>query len=280
MSLDSIPRREFLGRSVLLGLAGIGLARLRPEAWGRAGPVYYEIFGNPDGPKLLLGFPMFASYPEIFPGEASKTLAGFLDRLTDRYRVLVVDYPNIGKTFVPPPGEMTADRVVGDLLGAATDAGFDRFAWWGYAWGAAVGLQIASRTDRLTALVCGGWSPLGGDYRAMLDAATASLPNPSAGSMRVLRDKAQYAQWVTFYRSVLDWPEARAVARFSCPRMAFAGAESNAIVHYSETLRQRKAELETMGWYVTEIAGRGHDVGLDPEAVVPPVRSWLDRVLQ
>ena len=275
-------RRDFLHRttslSAAIGLAGAGLEHLGSfDRAGRAGPVYFQLHGPESGPKLLLGFPIFASYAAIFGPEAAGVLTGFLDRLTDRYRVMVADYPNCGKTYVPPPGEMTAARVSADLLGAATDAGFDRFAYWGYAWGAAAGLQIASRTDRLTALVIGGWSPLGGDYQAMLAAATQSLPNPSASSMRVLRSKEQYAQWVTFYTSVLSWPEAESVAKFTCPRMAFAGAESNAIVSYAATLRERQAELERMGWYVTEIPGRGHDVGLDPAAVVPVVRPFLDR---
>jgi pimeloyl-ACP methyl ester carboxylesterase len=263
------------GAAIGAGVTG-GLA----SRWRRGGgPIHYELHGNPTGPKLFLAFPIFASYGEIFGAGAAPVLSGFLDRLTDRYRVMVVDYPNVGKTFVPAPGEMTADRVAADLLGVASEAGFDRFAYWGYAWGAAVGLQIASRTDRLTALVCGGWTPLGGQYAEMLAAARASVPNPSPSSMKVLRDQSQYTQWVTFYSSVLEWPEAESVARIRCPRMAFAGAESNAIVPYAATLRARKKELEAMGWYVTEIPGRGHDVGLDPAAVVPVVREFLDKAI-
>lgn len=272
-----MKRRDFVSSAALASAALV----IRPATVirRRLGPIHYEIHGNPNGKPLFLGFPIFASYGDIFGAEAAPVLSGFLDRLTDRYRVLVVDYPNVGKTYTPPPGEMTADRVCADLLAVTTEAGFERFAYWGYAWGASVGLQLASRTDRLSALVIGGWTPLGGQYAEMLAAAEASVPNPSPGSMKVLRDKNQYTQWVTFYQSVLNWPEAGSVARIKCPRMAFAGAESNAIVHYSATLRARRKELEDMGWYVTEIPGRGHDVGLDPAAVVPVVRAFLDQAL-
>ena len=81
-----------------------------------ANKIHYEVHGNPKGKPLFLAFPMMASYGEIFGAGQAAALSGFLDRLTDRYRVLVVDYPNIGKSHTPPAAEMTADRVCKDLL--------------------------------------------------------------------------------------------------------------------------------------------------------------------
>jgi pimeloyl-ACP methyl ester carboxylesterase len=236
-----------------------------------------------DGVPLLLGFPIMASHGEIFGEAGAAVLRGYLDRLTDRYRVLLVDYPSIGRSGSIPPNELTADRVCADLLRAADMAGFDRFAYWAHSWGGAVGLQLATRTDRLTALVCSGWPPLGGPYPEVLEGARRQLASPPAYAMAVLRDASQYAQWVTFYESVLAWPEAAAVARIGCPRLAIAGSlgDSDAggvdIPIVSRT-RAYRSELEAMGWCVREIEDRDHSVCLDPEAVVPAVRAFLDLV--
>jgi len=245
--------------------------------------IHFEVHGS--GIPLFLGFPLMASYAEIFGAASAPVLSGYLDRLTDRYRVLLVDYPSIGKSGSIPTAELTADRVCADLLRTADAAGFDRFAWWGFSWGGAVGLQLASRTDRLTALVCGGWPPLGAQYAELLQAAREAAAKPPASAMAVLRQASQYAQWVTFYESIRDWPEAEAVARITCPRMAFAGsagdptAGNDIPVSIATTIRQRRDELEAMGWCVREIPGRDHSVCLDPAIVVPVVREFLDTVL-
>lgn len=245
--------------------------------------VYYELHGSEHGVPLFLGFPIVASHVEVFGKESAATLRGFLGRLTDRYRVLLVDYPSIGKSPSIPPDELTADRVCADHLSVADAAGFHRFIWWGYSWGGQVGLQLSSRTDRLSALVVGGWSPLGGPYAEILRASLVSVKNVPASAMVVLRQPEQYAQWVTYNQSVQDWPEAQAVARIQCPRMAYAGAEAEAEssgvdIPYKSRLCERRSELEAMGWRVELIAGRGHHVGLEPEIVVPIVREFLDAV--
>ena len=102
--------------------------------------------------------------------------------------------------------------------------------------------------------------------------------------MAVLREPAQYAQWVTFYESVVDWPEAEAVAHIACPRMAYVGSEGDPTaghevpISIASTIRARRGALEAMGWSVTEIPGRDHSVCLDPATVVPVVREFLDAV--
>jgi pimeloyl-ACP methyl ester carboxylesterase len=244
--------------------------------------IHFEVHGK--GVPLFLGFPLMASQGEIFGEEGAAVLRGYLDRLTDRYRVLVADYPSIGRSGSIPTADLTADRVSTDLLRVADAAGFDRFAFWGFSWGGAAGLQLASRTDRLTALVCGGWSPLGGQYVEILRASREAAAEPPASAMVVLREPAQYTQWVTFYESVVDWPEAKAVARITCPRMAYAGSEGDPTaghevpISIASTIRNRRGELEAMGWCVREIPGRDHSVCLDPATVVPVVREFLDAV--
>jgi len=242
--------------------------------------IYHEIHGT--GVPLLLGFPIMASHAEIFGSDGAAVLNGYLDRLTDRYRVLLADYPSIGKSPSIPAAEFTVERVCADLIQVADTAGFDRFAYWGYSWGGAVGLQLATRTDRLSALVCGGWPPIGGQYADLLNGARLQVSDPPTHAMAVLRNPEQYAQWVTFYESLEDWSE-EAVAGISCPRMVFSGSDGDTDVGDIEvpiasTIRSRRAELEASGWHVREIPGRDFSVCLDPAAVVPVVREFLDAV--
>ncbi len=132
-----MKRRSFIQRAAL-AVAGLttGFTEnnngLLKEGAVGTGKIYYAVHGHPKGKPLFLGFPIFASYSQIFPQQAG-VLNGFLDRLTDRYRVLVADYPSIGRSGMTPANELTADRACADMLAVADDAGFKEFAWWGYA---------------------------------------------------------------------------------------------------------------------------------------------------
>jgi pimeloyl-ACP methyl ester carboxylesterase len=247
-----------------------------------ASGVYYDVQGQ--GPPVLIGLPLMASFTELFGSEMQPVLDGYLNRLTDRYRVLRVDYPSIGGSRDIAPQALTADRVCADLLAVASAAGFDRFAYWGYSWGAAVGLQLAARTSRLSALVLGGWPPLGAPYAGILQATRLKQADPEPSSLKVLRSKDQYRQWETYYASMLNWPEAESVARMACPKMVFFGGEGDLVeagipIRIASLIREHRSALEQLGWVVHEVPGQGHGVCMAPELVVPPVRSFLDQVL-
>ena len=244
-----------------------------------ASGVYYELHG--DGEPLFLGFPVMATHAEIFGAEAGAVRESYLAQLTDRYRVLLVDYPSIGRSADIPPDQLTADRVCADLLHVLDAAEFDRCIYWGYSWGAAVGLQLASRVERFSALAIGGWPPLGAQYAAALRASLEQIDDPPAAVQVVLRSPAQYAQWSTFYKSVQDWPEAEVAASIPYPRLAFVGADGDTDAGSEDILnatilKANQAKLESLGWSVEIIDGVGHDVALKPDILVPVVRAFLD----
>ena len=106
-----------------------------------------------------------------------------IDGLSDAFRVVAFDHE--GHVLqVPKPDTLTPANVVADLLAVADAAGADRFAYYGYSWRAVNGLQLAIRTDRLTALVMGGFPPLDGPYDQMLQVTKATydlaVANPAA----------------------------------------------------------------------------------------------------
>lgn len=271
-------RRHFIRTSATFA-AGTALTACRTAD---EPPIHFEVHGPEDGVPLFLGFPLMASYAEIFGPEQGAVRDGYLSRLTDRYRVLLADYPNVGRTMIPLPGEMTPDRVHSDLLTVADAAGFERFAYCGHLWGAINGLMLASRSDRVSALICGTWPPLGAPYPDMLRGVEMRLAEPPPHAMAILRNPEQYAQWHTFYSGMQDWPEEDVVAAITCPRMALIGANAESSVagiplRLVERLRESRPTLEAMGWTVREIPGAETAAILDPTIMVPEMRGWLDQ---
>lgn len=243
--------------------------------------IYYEVHGA--GRPLFLGFPIMASHAQVFGEASAQVRSAFLDGLTDRYRVLLADYPNIGNSTAPAAEQMTVERVCADMLSVADVAGFRRFAWWGGTFGAVIGLNLATRTDRLSALVSAGWPPLAAPYADMLRGTLRNLADPPAHARVILRTPAQYGQWVAFYKSLQEWPQAEAVAGIACPRLVVYGSAAESSVAdiplpLAAIIRDNRGRLEALGWQVIEIPDSDAAVILDPGKLVPVVKAWMDSV--
>ena len=254
--MSGMDRRAFLQT---LGATGIvsALPSLTGTTAHAQASIQYEVQGA--GPTLVV----FKRDPK-----------GYYDRLADKYRVIVLDYPqDPSKANVD---SFTADRVCADILSALDTVGVDRFAWFGFSWGGVVGLQLAARTGRLTALVIGGWPPLGGQYRETLEYAE------SRAGQNPLDDR-----FLTYYRSLRNWAEREAVSKIRCPRMAFAGTKDQFVpgppgtaeIRIGPLITEHREELERMGWTVRLIEGFGHELGARPAVVVPVIREFLDPIL-
>src|SRR5579859_3504475 len=87
--------------------------------------------------------------------------------LSDAFRVVAFDYEGLCLRL-PKPETLTPANAASDILAVADAVGADRFAYYGYSWLALIGLQLAIRTSRLSALIMGGFPPLNGPYAAML----------------------------------------------------------------------------------------------------------------
>jgi pimeloyl-ACP methyl ester carboxylesterase len=204
----------------------------------------------------------------------------------------------------PKPRTLSAHAVATDLLAIADAAGADRFAYYGYSWLALAGLQLAIRTDRLTALAMGGFPPLGGPYGPMLTVTRAAhrmaLANrdkqPDAAAevqpgdwdaVEVTQTPDQTQQYVTLYESVQDFDERAALDRLGIPRLAFAGANDNitygpkwdsAYVAIADALRTYRDELTKRGWTVELIPDTDHISAMQATNVLPILTPWLKSV--
>jgi pimeloyl-ACP methyl ester carboxylesterase len=186
-----------------------------------------------------------------------------IDGLADAYRVVAFDYE--GHVLqVPKPDTLTPDNLANDFLAVADSAGAARFAWYGYSWLALAGLQLALRSDRVAALVMGGFPPIDGPYAEFLrvttathdmasapssarqgaagdpaTAAPASEPAPASSpeeldwsTVEVTLSEAQTRQFVTLYQALQGFDDRAAQARLACPRLCFAGSADD--IDYAE----------------------------------------------
>lgn len=215
-------------------------------------------------------------------------------------RVLAADYEGHLAEH-PKPRTLTADTVAADVLAIADAAGVDRFAYYGYSWLALAGLQLAIRTDRLTALAMGGFPPLGGPYGPMLAVtrtahrmALANRDNPPDATIdpqpgdweaaEVTQTPDQTRQYLTLYESLQDFDEPAALDRLTVPRLAFAGADDNisygpkwgdAYVPIADALSRNRDELIKRGWTVELIPDADHLIAMQAAAVLPILTPWL-----
>jgi pimeloyl-ACP methyl ester carboxylesterase len=201
----------------------------------------------------------------------------------------------------PKPGTLRAATVATDLLAIADAAGADRFAYYGYSWLALAGLQLAIRTDRLTALAMGAFPPLDGPYGPMLTVTRAThrmaLANrdkqPGAAAevepgdwdaVEVTQAPDQTRQYVSLYESLQDFDERAALDRLRIPRLAFAGANDNisygprwdsAYVAIADALIGNRNELIAQGWTVRLLPDTDHLGAMQASRVLPILTPWL-----
>lgn len=215
------------------------------------------------------------------------------------FRVIAADY-EAHLAQHPKPLTLTAHAVAADLLAVADAADADRFAYYGYSWLALAGLQLAVRTDRLTALAMGGFPPLGGPYGPMLTVTRAAhrmaLANrdkqPDAAEVRpgdwdaveVTQAPDQTQQYVTLYESLENFDERAALDRLGIPRLAFAGARDNiaygpqwdsARVAIADALSGHRDELVERGWTVELVPDADHLSAAHAATVLPILIPWL-----
>jgi pimeloyl-ACP methyl ester carboxylesterase len=273
-----------------------------------ASTIAVEVHG--DGPTVLLAVnprPVEGPQAEEMRRWGADPALGrsLIDGLSDAFKVVAFDYE--GQVLqVPKPDTLTPANVAGDLLAVADAAGADRFAYYGYSWLALAGLQLAIRTDRLAALVMGGFPPIDGPYAQMLQvttathamASSASTPTTAATSqpsdeppdepdwsqVEVSLTEAQTRQFVTLYQALQGFDDRAAQAQIGCPRLCFVGSADE--IDYGERwggvqvslagpVMNRRAELEALGWQVQVLDGLDHTQAMQAVQVLPILRPWL-----
>ncbi|WP_033294765.1 alpha/beta fold hydrolase [Amycolatopsis jejuensis] len=252
---------------------------------------------NGAGPVLLLPVdPRPAEGPEADAarkwGADPELGRSLIDGLTG-FRVVAFDYQGHRMAH---PAELTPEVITEDFLAIADGVDAPRFSYYGYSWLALSGLQLALRTDRLDALVMGGYPPVDGPYEQMLAVTRATHEMSGTppktdvmpgdwDSVQVTLSTAQTKQFVTLYEALQEFDD-RSV-ELSCPRLAFAGSEDR--IEYGERwggvtvdiagpLIRERATLEARGWTVEVLDGLDHMSAMQAKAVLPVLRPFLEKL--
>jgi len=217
--------------------------------------------------------------------------------LSDAFHVVAFDYE--GQCLrIPKPDTLTPANTANDLLAVADAVGADRFAYYGYSWLALIGLQLAIRTDRLSALLMGGFPPLNGPYEEMLLVTTATYEMASGARAMPSADESEWSgialsrdqtrQFVTLYQAMQGFDDRAAQARLTCPRLCFVGSKDeiqytkswgNVHVSLADPIVRGQAQLSHLGWDVRVLDGLDHMQAMQANQVVPILRSWLATTL-
>lgn len=226
-----------------------------------------------------------------------------IDGLSDSFTVIAFDYE--GHVIEhPKPDTLTPENVARDFLAIADAAGAQRFAYYGYSWLALSGMQLAMRSDRLWALVMGGYPPVAGPYEAMLAVTKAThdlamqpkkpAAEPAAAdaydwdTAEVSLTEAQTRQFVTLYEQLRGFDDRAVQRKLTCPRLCFAGSNDKivygerwggAVVDIAGPLLTQASEIRKLGWDIRVLEGLDHIQAMQPANVLAIIRPWLLSIL-
>ncbi|GFE83721.1 hypothetical protein GCM10011487_57210 [Steroidobacter agaridevorans] len=232
--------------------------------------IYYEVHGT--GKKfLLLGHYM---HPE------SKSLNSYVDGLGERYRIIVTDYPGTsGRSEDAKLYTFTPAALARDHLSILDAVGAREFAYYGYSFDAAIGLQLALRTNRMKAFIAGGFPMMNGPYQEMLKSLRANVID--RGNSPHTPEIAR--QYLTYVEGLQSFDDRSAQRRLKMPRLNFLGVDDkvpligNGTVDFYGIFVASKRDLETAGWDVIAIPGKDHVGAAQPDVTIPLIRKWLDK---
>lgn len=241
--------------------------------------IWYATDGDPLRPAILLGPHFYASFGRTEQDDTQQ----WIDALKQEFFVIVADYPRgFGRTGNPLGMDFTPDVAAEEYALIADAAGVRSFGWVGYSYGGAIGIQVACRSGRVSALAVGGFPPLNAPIREMIEVTTRIAKAPPPGW-----DVDPKLLWspVGFYSPLLRWPEREEVEKLKMPRMAFLGTHDQGVPSYgidtplAADLRKAEPELKSMGWQLEWIEGRDHMTAIQAAASLPAVRDFMRRSL-
>lgn len=228
-----------------------------------------------------------------------------VDGLADEFGVIYFDYE--GHLFQHPrPDSLTPEAIARDFLQIADEMGVNTFCYYGYSWLALAGLQLAIRTDRLEALLMGGFPPYDGPYAEMRtvtakthEQAVQNIEKPRSAPkdqssvdevdwdhIEVTIDPDRTKQFLTLYNHLTDFEDTAIQGKLCFPKLAFAGEKDTIVygenfggvtVDISGRLSKHEDTLRQLGWDVQIVQGEhmDHTRAMQPEVVLPLIKPWL-----
>jgi len=213
--------------------------------------------------------------------------AGYVDRLRGDFTVIAMDPRGQGESDeLFEPAAYAVERVLGDVLCVVDACGQQRFAVWGYSFGATIALRLAARSERVRCAVAGG-SHFGHPYPPGLAARSsaqalavheAKLAGrldelPITAEQRATARRLNIPAHIACLRALPGWPAVEP-GDLRCPTLIYAGALDAAVV---EPMAAYDVDaLASAGVRYAVLDGLDHAGEFSaPEAVLPLVLPFL-----
>ena len=254
--------------------------------------IYFEVHGSGDrflflgpGTAAPRAIPAAPGQPPLI-AEVAETLArykqAYIDALGSKFRLIFIEYPgNEPKLYT-----LTPAAVARDYLAIADAAGAEEFAYAGFSWGCVTGLQLALRTDRMTALACGGFPVLDGIYEDLLTTTRAMASGPASLYGLEANSPENGRQFLTYYEGLQSFDDRLIQDALDIPRLNWIGDQDlptlngKPLTHMGQLIVRSRAELEAAGWDVKIIPGKNHLDGGAPDVQAAVIEEWLSGVFR
>lgn len=201
---------------------------------------------------------------------------GYVEVLAGMHRVVTASPRGyFGSSREADESAYTLEAMGNDVLAAADAAGLGEFYVWGYSLTSAAAAYLAMSSERVSALVAGGF-PLVGSYDAILRLVKRNIAlgrwlrwmNPRLWFRRQPLDpRAPLA----LYRGMAELPEDW-LSRLKCPRLSYWGARDK-VMSLGMPVEDQRSRLERAGFQIHQFAGLKHGSCLVRSDVVVPVVS-------
>jgi len=185
----------------------------------------------------------------------------------------------MASSWLAADGDYLVADLAGDVVAVMEAAGFGRFSVFGYSFTGAFAPWLAHLTDRVDAVVSGGfpiagdYSPQGADVQAWWEGARA---DPAAWSE--VTSRFDYRAAVGFYRELSQLPPDFLVDSLPCPLFAFWGQDDEEIA-FGGGGQLLATALDRRGLKHASFPGHDHDSMLDHlNEALPNVLTWFDEL--
>jgi pimeloyl-ACP methyl ester carboxylesterase len=236
--------------------------------------IHFETYGDRSKPAILMGphFYVSRSADDEFSTDR------WIEALQPDFFLIMADYPRgIGRTGHPQRLAYTPDLAAREYELIADSAGVGRFGWLGYSFGAAMGVQVACRSARVTGLAAGGFPPLNAPFQELVE---IHREWTQAGQLPDLIDPGVIESAIAFYQSLISWPERDEIPKLTMPKLVFMGDADGTsgepgTLPLAHILRTVENELRALGWRIEWLKSHDHMSAIQPDASLSLVREFF-----
>jgi pimeloyl-ACP methyl ester carboxylesterase len=230
--------------------------------------LHYEVTGS--GPALLLPKFNYARWDRYLD----------VGLLAGRFTVVIASPRGFAPSSrLAADGDYLVTDLASDLVAVMETAGFERFSVFGYSFTGAFAPWLAHLTDRVDAVVSGGF-PIAGDYSPQYPDVQRWLESARSDPATWLEVTSLFDNRAAlgFYRELSELPPDFLIDKLTCPLFAFWGEDDEEIA-FGGGVERLASALDSRGLRHASFPGHDHNGMLEHlNKALPTVLAWFDEI--